>query len=172
MTRGYVQVYTGDGKGKTTAALGLIVRAVGAGLRVFCGHFLKGCSTAELQTLRTRFPDVTVRQFGRRCFVKGPPSAQDKRKAVRGLEETRRAMASGRYDIVIADEANAAVAVGLFGIGDLMRLVEEKPAGVELVITGRRAHPRLIRRADLVTVMKCRKHYYDRGVKARKGIEC
>jgi cob(I)alamin adenosyltransferase len=169
--RGYVQVYTGDGKGKTTAALGLIVRAVGAGLRVFFVQFVKGRASSEIRTLRSRFPEVTVRQFGRVTFIRGKPSGRDVAAAERGFRELRRAVHSGRYDLVIADEANVALSLGLLDRDEMLSLVEDKPENVELIITGRGASRALIRRADLVTEMRPVKHYYDAGVKGRPGIE-
>jgi cob(I)alamin adenosyltransferase len=169
--KGYVQVYTGNGKGKTTAALGLILRAAGAGLGVFLCQFMKKRPSAEIGILRARFSGVTVRRFGRRSFVRGRPSPEDIRAAKRGLAELRAAMRSGRYRVIVADEANVAVSIGLFPVDELLRLVDEKPEDVELVFTGRGADRRLIRRADLVTEMKAVKHYFDAGVAARHGIE-
>jgi len=170
--RGCVHVYTGDGKGKTCAALGLAVRAVGAGYRVFIGQFIKRGAFSEVRALRARLPEITLRQFGSGCFVRGRPPPAEIRRARRGLAALARALASGHYDVVIADEANCAVAAGLLAPDDLLALVAARPPGVELVLTGRDAHPRLLRRADLVTEMRCRKHYYARGVAARRGIEC
>ncbi|MBN1673278.1 MAG: cob(I)yrinic acid a,c-diamide adenosyltransferase [Kiritimatiellae bacterium] len=168
---GYVHIYTGDGKGKTTAALGLIVRATGAGLRVYMGQFLKRADTCESRTLRARFPDVTVERYGRGGFVRGKPSTADTAAARRGLTRLRRAVQSGQYDVVIADEANVAVALGLLPAEAFLRLIDDKPAPVELVLTGRGADRRLLAKADLVTEMTCRKHYYAAGVRARRGIE-
>lgn len=169
--KGYVQVYTGDGKGKTTAALGLIVRAAGAGLRVFLGQFMKAGAYSEIRALRDRFPEVTVRQFGRGRFIRGRPSPADVRAAQEGLAALRHAMRSGLYDVVIADEANTAAQAGLLAPADLLALIEDKPERVELVLTGRGAPRKLVRRADLVTEMVEVRHYYSRGVKARPGIE-
>jgi cob(I)alamin adenosyltransferase len=171
MKQGYIQVYTGDGKGKTCAALGLVLRACGAKLRVYLAQFIKRGRTCEIRSLRTRFPEVTVRPCGRGCFIIGKPKPADIAAAQKGLKQLRRAMLSGRYDIVIADEANSAVAAGLLSVRDLLALMNEKPAGVELVITGRQAHRQVIRRADLVTEMREIKHYYHQGVRARPGIE-
>lgn len=168
---GYVQVYTGDGKGKTTAALGLILRARGAGLRVYLGQFIKKGNFSEIKTLRDRFPEVTVEQYGLGHFIRGKPSEKDKAAAAAGLTKLRRAVTSGDYDVVVADEANPAVSVGLFPVDELLALIEAKPAEVELVITGRGADPAVIDRADLVTEMRSLKHYMDKGVVARKGVE-
>lgn len=172
MQHGYVQVYTGNGKGKTTAALGLALRAAGAGLKIYLGQFIKKGMFSEIRALQSRFPDIALRQYGRGGFIRGKPSGADILSARRGLADLRRAIAGGRYDVVIADEANCAVAAGLLKIEDLLGLIAAKPAGVELVFTGAGAHPRLIRRADLVTEMKAIKHYFQRQVRARRGIEC
>lgn len=170
--RGYVQLYTGAGKGKTTAALGLALRAVGAGLRVYLGQFIKQGCYSEIKALKRGFPEITVRQYGRGCFIRGRPMPAEIRAARQGLTELRAALRSRKYDVVIADEAVCAVTCGLFREDDLLRLIDHKPAAVELVITGRRAPARLVRRADLVTDMRARKHYFQRGVAARPGIEC
>lgn len=169
--KGYVQIYTGDGKCKTTAALGLAVRAVGAGLRVYLGQFIKAGCYSEIAILRDRFPEVTVEQYGQGKFVIGPPDAEDLRLAREGFERLRQVVQQGRHDVVIADEATSAVAAGLLSDDDLLTLMREKPGHVELVITGRGASPRLQAAADLVTDMKCVKHYFDVGVQGRPGIE-
>jgi len=169
--KGYVQVYTGNGKGKTTAALGLIVRACGAGLRVYFCQFIKGGICNEIKTLKKRFCDVTIQQCGRGRFIRGRPSREDIKLAHRGLEKLRVAMLSGKYDVMIADEANCAISCGLFTTSELMKLIDEKPDHVELVFTGRSASKRLIARADLVTEMMEVKHYFRKGIKSRPGIE-
>ncbi len=169
--RAYVQVYTGDGKGKTTAALGLALRAAGAGLRVFIAQFVKGMAYSELASL-ARFADlITVRQYGLRCFIRGAPKPEDIAAAREGLIEVREAVASGRFDMVILDEANIATHFGLFTAEELLEVVELAAGRIEIVITGRRADPRVIERADLVTEMREVKHYYAKGVPARRGIE-
>jgi cob(I)alamin adenosyltransferase len=169
--KGYIQVYTGDGKGKTTAALGLILRACGAGLRVCLIQFIKRGKTCEIRSLKEHFPEVAVKQCGRGCFIRGKPSSEDIQAARKGLKQTRSAMLNGKYDVVIADEANTAMAMGLFPVDDLLGLMNEKPETVELIVTGRRAHPRVTKRADLVTEMREIKHYFHKGVRARQGIE-
>jgi cob(I)alamin adenosyltransferase len=169
--RGYVQVYTGDGKGKTTAALGLAVRAAGAGLRVFIGQFVKGRPSSE-QAALDRFGDtITLRQFGRECFIHGAPTAEDIRCAEAGLDEARRVLEDGRHALVILDEANVAVQLGLFPVERILDLLAVRPPHVELVLTGRGADPRVLAQADLVTDMRAVKHYFARGVPARRGIE-
>jgi cob(I)alamin adenosyltransferase len=169
--RAYVQVYTGDGKGKTTAALGLALRAAGAGLHVFIAQFVKGMAYSELSSM-ARFADlVTVRQYGLRGFILDAPKPGDIAAARDGLREAREAVSSGRYDVVILDEANIATHFGLFPVEELLEVVDLAAGRVEIVITGRRADPRVLERADLVTEMREVKHYYAKGVGARRGIE-
>lgn len=170
MRKGFVQVYTGNGKGKTTAALGLAVRAAGAGLRVLIVQFIKQKKCSEHAALE-RFPDrITVRQCGK-GLLRGKPSAADVRAARKGMEEARQSVLSGEYDVAILDEANVAAHYGLIPVRDLLDLIANKPAGVELVITGRYADERVLEAADLVTEMKEIKHYMRQGVQARRGIE-
>jgi cob(I)alamin adenosyltransferase len=169
--QGYVQVYTGDGKGKTTAALGLALRSAGAGLKVFIGQFIKSAPYSEIKALE-RFSDlITIKQFGRGCFIRGNPCQADIDMACQALEAIGAALRSGEYDVVIADEANVAFGCKLISEQDLVALIDSRPPHVELVLTGRNAPPAVIERADLVTEMKPVKHYYDKGVMARKGIE-
>jgi cob(I)alamin adenosyltransferase len=166
-----VQVYTGDGKGKTTAALGLALRAAGAGLRVFIGQFIKQGHYSEIEALE-RFGDrITCRQYGRGCWIRGQGSEDDAALAHRGLDEMRGIIASGDYDVVILDEALMAAGFRMLDTEELIDLIDAKPERVELVFTGRWADPRLIERADLVTEMQEVKHYYQQGVRAREGIE-
>jgi cob(I)alamin adenosyltransferase len=167
----YVQVYTGDGKGKTTAALGLAVRAAGAGKKVFIAQFVKGTASSELVSLR-RFEDlIRVEQYGRDRFIRDAPTPEDKEAARRGLEETRTVVESGAFDLVILDEANIAAWYGLFSVDELLDVIEAAAGKTEIVVTGRKANERIIARADLVTEMREIKHYYARGVRAREGIE-
>jgi len=169
--KGYVQVYTGDGKGKTTAALGLAVRAAGAGLKTFIAQFVKGMKYCELDCLERLSDSITIKQYGRDCFIYREPAEEDIRAAREGLAEVREVMVSGQYDLVILDEANIATYYQLFSVDDLLDFIAARPEGVELVITGRRADPKVIEAADLVTEMKEVKHYYQQGVQARDGIE-
>ncbi len=171
LKQGYVQVYTGDGKGKTTAALGLALRAAGAGLKVYIGQFIKGMHYAELDALK-RFEDlITIKQFGSGCFIHGDPTPEDIELARQGLQLMKDVVAAGDHDVVILDEANVSVFLGLFTTQDLLDVIDVKPEHVELVITGRRAPQEVIDRADLVTEMREIKHYYTQGVEAREGIE-
>ena len=168
---GYVHVYTGNGKGKTTAALGLALRAAGAGWQVFFAQFAKGMPSSEM-TAFERFGDrITMRQYGRDSFIGQEPQVEDVDSAYCGLTECAEAIASGKYPLVILDEANVATLLQLLTVDDLIALIDSRPAEVELVLTGRGAHPRVLDRADLVTEMREVKHYYRQGVMARTGIE-
>ncbi len=169
--KGYVHVYTGDGKGKTTAAIGLAIRAAGAGRKVFIGQFLKSGEYSEHKALE-RFSDlIEIKQYGRGCFIYGAPEDEDIKAARKGLNEVRDIINSGEYDLVILDEANIAVYYKLFEVSKLLEIDRSRPEHVEIVITGRMADQSLIDEADLVTEMKEIKHYYKKGVIARPGIE-
>ena len=171
LPKGYLQVYTGSGKGKTTAALGLALRAAGAGLRVFVAQFVKGMHYSELDALK-RFEDlVTVRQYGRDCFIKKEPTQADVAAARAGLQDVKKVLAAGGCDVLVLDEANIATFYKLFGVDELLEVIDSRPGGVEVIVTGRRADEKLLERADLVTEMREVKHYYQKGVEAREGIE-
>lgn len=169
MERGYVHVYTGDGKGKTTAALGLVIRALGAGLSVCVVQFIKSMEYHELRTLRGL--GVPVHQFGRGCFITGEPAAEDRELAQRGVAFARELMTRGGLDLLVLDEINVTIPLKLLQTAEVLDLVRAKPAGLELVCTGRGAPPELMAAADLVTEMVNVRHYYDAGVPARDGIE-
>jgi len=169
--KGYIQVYTGNGKGKTTAALGLAIRAAGAGLKVFIAQFIKMGEYSEIKALK-RFKDlIKVEQFGSGRFIKGKPSASDIEAARKGVEKVKAVFTSGQHNVIIMEEANVAAGLGLLSVDDILKIMDEKPKDVELVITGRGADSRIIEKADLVTEMKEIKHYFQKGVKARIGIE-
>jgi len=170
--KGLIQVYTGSGKGKTTAAMGLAMRAAGQGLRVYIVQFMKGWPYyGELSTVG-RHPNITLKQFGRPDFVdKEHPEPIDVRMAQDALEHGREIVMSGEYDLVILDEVNVALEWKLIELQDLLSLLDGKPEGVELVLTGRYAHPEVITRADVVTEMKEIKHPYQRGLTSRQGID-
>ncbi|MBF0329535.1 MAG: cob(I)yrinic acid a,c-diamide adenosyltransferase [Nitrospirae bacterium] len=171
MRKGYVQVYTGNGKGKTTAALGLALRAAGAGQKVFIAQFIKARKCSEHKALE-RFSDlITLKQFGKGFILKRKPSAFDIKAAQGGINEIRSAICSGDFDVVILDEANVAAYHKLISIDCLLSLIEAKHRKTELVITGRYADEKVIEAADLVTEMKPVKHYVYSGIKARVGIE-
>ncbi|HNR12807.1 MAG TPA: cob(I)yrinic acid a,c-diamide adenosyltransferase [Thermodesulfobacteriota bacterium] len=169
--RGYIHLYTGNGKGKTTAAMGLALRAAGAGMKVFIVQFLKGQASAERKAFERLSDLVTIMHFGTGQLIKDKPTDRDMALAAEGLIEARRALISEEYDVVILDEIAVAVHFGLIPLEDVLSLIKEKPSFVELVLTGRYADPALIEAASLVTEMKDIKHYYDQGVAARKGIE-
>lgn len=169
--KGYTQVYTGDGKGKTTAALGLALRAAGAGLKVYIAQFIKSGDYSEIKALSRLADRITLEQFGLGRFIKAKPSPEDRAAAQKGLEAIRSALNSGNYQVVIMEEGNVAAMCGLFPVDEILAIMTQKPGDVELVITGRGADARVIDKADLVTEMKAVKHYYQDGVAARVGIE-
>jgi cob(I)alamin adenosyltransferase len=170
--KGLIQVFTGDGKGKTSAALGTALRCLGHDFTVCIIHFMKGNFPYGEQKMLSRLPDVTLQIFGRLSFVDpNNPEAEDIEEARKALEASRAAVLSGDYDLVVLDEINVASAWGLVSVGDVVRLIEEKPAHVEVILTGRYADSRLIELADLVTEMRAVKHPFDQGIKARAGCE-
>ncbi len=170
-SKGYVQVYTGNGKGKSTASFGLALRAVGAGYKVFIGQFLKGQDYSELKSFELLAPNVEVVKLGGECFIFGDPSEEDYVMAKEGLALCEKKLTSGEFDIVILDEINVALYFKVITEEDLLALIDKKPEHVELILTGRYASEKVIERADLVTEMKEIKHYYNIGVDARVGIE-
>ena len=165
-----IQVYTGNGKGKTTAALGLAVRAAGAGLKVFIGQFAKGRDYSELSVLK-KIKNIKVGQFGSACFIKKIPDKKDIALAESGLERIKKIIDKRIYDVVILDEINIAIKLKLLKLKDIIGLIKTSPKKTELVLTGRYAHPKIIKIADLVSEVKDIKHYYKKGTKARRGIE-
>lgn len=173
LKKGYIQVYTGNGKGKTTAALGLALRAAGRGLRTYIGQFMKGQPSGELKALEALDGRVIVKQYGRSAPVhlSVSPGAQDISLAQRGLDRAAEAMRSEQYDIIVLDEVTVALRFGLLTVEALVDFIKLKPERVELVITGRYAPKQIIEMADLVTEMREVKHYYQNGVGAREGIE-
>jgi len=171
VVKGYIQVYTGNGKGKTTAALGLSLRAVGAGFNVFIAQFVKGMEYSELKSIKQLSPKITLKQFGHDCFIYQNPKDEDFKVAREGFEEVKKIVAGGKFDLVILDEINIATHYKLISIKEILKLLETKPENVEIVLTGRNVDKRIIEIADLVTEMKEIKHYYQKGVQARKGIE-
>jgi cob(I)alamin adenosyltransferase len=173
LEKGMVQVYTGNGKGKTTAALGLAFRALGRGLAVHMIQFVKGVERCGEHLAAERFaPCFTVVQMGHNGWLgREEPGPEAVRMAREAFEMAREAVTCGRYDIVILDEINTAVSHRLVAVEELLRLIREKGEHVELVLTGRNAAPEVIEAADLVTEMREVKHYYKAGVKARIGIE-
>ncbi|MEW6684600.1 MAG: cob(I)yrinic acid a,c-diamide adenosyltransferase [Candidatus Edwardsbacteria bacterium] len=173
MRFGTVQVYTGDGKGKTTAALGQALRASGHGLKVFVIQFMKGSKNyGELKAVKS-FPNFTIEQYGLDTFVKkGAPSEKDLELAQKGFNKAKEIIKSSKYDMVILDEINVAIDYGLLELNEVVQLIKQKPKSVELILTGRYAPLQILALADLVTEMKELKHHYStKGIQAREGIE-
>lgn len=173
LEQGLIQVYTGNGKGKTTAALGLAFRALGRGFKVCMIQFMKGGGPYGEHFAAQRFPDqFTIVQTGRPGWVnRENPDAEDIRLAQEALHKARAVLAEGCYDLVILDEINGAISFGLLAVDDVLDMLRQKPPRIELVLTGRNADERIIELADLVTEMREVKHYYQAGVPARLGIE-
>ncbi len=171
LTKGLIHVYTGNGKGKTTAAIGLGIRAVGNGLKVIMIQFMKGRRYSELDAL-SQVKNFTVVQFGRDEFVsKNNPEKIDCDLAKKGLLYAQDILQKGEYDVVILDEINVAVDYTLIPIDDVLRLMKQKPDTTELILTGRYAHPEIIKHADLVSEILEIKHPYQKGTPCRKGID-
>jgi cob(I)alamin adenosyltransferase len=168
--KGYIHLYTGNGKGKTSAAIGLAIRAVGAGKRVFIAQFVKGMHYSELDALK-RFPEIELRQYGLDCFIKNKPTQKDIDAARAGLTEVEMIVTENSFDVLILDEICIALYYHLFEEKEVINLLKAKPAEMEVILTGRYATEALYEIADLVTEMKEIKHYYNDGVAARKGIE-
>ena len=172
MEKGYTQIYTGNGKGKTTAALGLITRAVGSNFKIFLCQFLKGRDYGELYTLK-KFETVTHERYGRGVFIKNKEfvTDEDKKLMREGYESLKNALLRGKYDIVIADEILGTLRYDLISVDEIKFLIKNKPETTELILTGRNAPDELIEMADLVTEMREVKHYFQKGIMSRKGIE-
>jgi cob(I)alamin adenosyltransferase len=169
--RGYLQVYTGDGKGKTTAALGLTLRAIGNGARVFIGQFMKNGDYGEIKALQSFTENVRIQQFGTGQFINRKMALDDYKSCRQGIHTIKHVLISGDYHLVILDEINTALCCGLLTVKELMGIARLKPDNLELVFTGRYAPPQVLEIADLVTEMKEVKHYYHTGVAARPAIE-
>jgi len=169
--QGYVQVYTGNGKGKTTAAMGQALRAAGAGWKVYIAQFVKGMHYSELDSL-ARYSDlIRIKQYGRDCFIHGNPAEEDCRLAREGLEEVRGIVFSGEYGMVVLDEVSIAILYKLVDLQEVLSLIQERHPSVELILTGRKVPEEILEIADLVTEMREVKHFYQQGVQARAGIE-
>ncbi|WP_066504840.1 cob(I)yrinic acid a,c-diamide adenosyltransferase [Abyssisolibacter fermentans] len=169
MNKGYVHVYTGNGKGKTTAAFGLALRAVCAGKKVFVGQFVKGMKYSETK-VEKYISSIEIKQFGLDCFIYKEPTQEDIDMAKKGLGICRKKLQED-YDVVILDEINIALYFKLVSIDEVLELINSRKKNIELILTGRYAPKEIIEAADLVTEMKEIKHYYNIGVEARKGIE-
>lgn len=203
MRKGLIQVYTGDGKGKTTAALGLALRTIGQGYKVYMIQFMKGGAyTGEYISAYNYLPNFKIKQFGRPCIkqqrqlkLKGYNSKKEFFNIVRddiicgpcrycflndsiqkdyveqGYQKCLEIIESGEHDLIILDEINVAMSLGMIDENLILKLIEKKPKHVELILTGRNAPKKILEKADLVTVMKLQKHYYNNGICARRGIE-
>ena len=173
LTRGLVHVYTGNGKGKTTASLGLALRATGHGLRVGVLQFMKGSTVyGELAAARRLAPELSIEQVGRDTFVsRSNPDPEDVAMARKGFDKAIEMVRSGEYDLIVLDELNCVVDYGMIPLQEVRELIRLKAPHTELVLTGRNAHPDIVALADLVTEMREVKHYYNSGQHARTGIE-
>jgi cob(I)alamin adenosyltransferase len=172
LSKGMIQVYTGDGKGKTTCALGLSFRAAGQGFRVFMIQFLKGRETGEAQAAARLAPEMTLRYFGRPGLVNlKSPAPEDLALVTEAWDLARRVITAGEHDLVVLDEINLVLTYNLVPLDEVLQVLRERPPWVEVVLTGRQAPPELVELADLVTEMRPVKHYYQAGVKSRRGIE-
>lgn len=171
LTKGFIHVYTGNGKGKTTAAIGLGIRAAGSGLKVLMIQFMKGRRYSELDALE-QVKDFTVVQFGRDEFVsKKNPEKIDIDLAQKGVSYAREVLQKNLFDVVILDEINVAVDFHLIALDEVLNLLKQKPKTMELILTGRYAPPELIKHADVVSEVLEIKHPYQNGIQSRKGID-
>jgi len=173
LEHGFIQIYTGNGKGKTTAAIGQAVRAAGFGLKSYIAQFMKEYTYNELVSLKHLSNWIDIEQFGGDAFVykKELPGKDELAKAKKGLQTAKENMLSGEYDLIILDEAIVAIYFKLIRTNDLIEFIKQKPENVELILTGRYCPDELIELADLVTEMKEIKHYYQKGITSRRGIE-
>ncbi len=171
--KGYIHIYTGNGKGKTTAALGLALRAAGCGLKTCIVQFMKGQHYSELEAVKMLRGLVCIEQYGHPffCRITDPPDPEDVKRAGVALSRLHALMDSNEWNLLVADEIVTAMKFGFIAEQDVLALMKRKPEGMELVLTGRGATETLIREADLVTEMLEVKHYYQKGVQARCGIE-
>jgi len=173
LSKGFIHIYTGNGKGKTTAAIGQAIRAAGAGLKTYIAQFMKEYPYSELESLKLFKEKITIEQFCGDEFVyrRQLPDESEIKKASEGLSSAKAKMLSGEYDLIILDEAIVAIYFKLLTVNQILEFIESKPESVELILTGRYCPQELISKADLVTEMKEIKHYYTQGITARKGIE-
>jgi len=170
--KGLVQIFTGDGKGKTSAALGTVIRALGYGLKVCIVVFMKGHYPYSEWAFLFKVPDVRIERFGFETFTDpNNVKPEEKEEAAKALASAREAVLGGEYDLVVLDEINIAAAWKLIELDEVVRLIQDKPQNVELILTGRNADAKLVQMADLVTECLNIKHPYDKGIMARKGID-
>jgi cob(I)alamin adenosyltransferase len=169
---GFVEIFTGNGRGKSSAALGVVLRALGHGLRAHIIYFMKGNYPYGEQKIISQLPNVTFAAFGQEDFVDPANVKPEEREQARqALKEARRAVLSNEYDLVVLDEVNVAVAWKLVDLEEVIELIKEKPQKVELILTGRYADGKLIQLADLVTEMVEVKHPYQKGITSRRGFD-
>lgn len=171
MEKGFIQLYTGNGKGKTSAAFGMALRATMAGKKVYIAQFVKSMKYSETR-IETLLENITIEQFGRGCYLSRDVDDADRQAARDGLRQCQQALRSGDWDLVILDEVTIALHFELFSMADLLRVLDEKATHTEVILTGRYAPQELINRADLVTEMVEIKHYYSQGVLSRPGFDC
>lgn len=170
LEKGYIQVYTGNGKGKTTASIGVSLRMLCNGGKVFMGEFMKGQGSSEMKAMN-KYPNYTVEQFGLPNFVMNKASEEDIINARKGFARMKDILLSGEYDLVVFDEINSTIFYGMLTPEEVIDLLKQKPDKTEVILTGRNAHEKVMEFADLVTEMCEIKHYYQKGVMARTGIE-
>jgi len=171
MAKGYIHVYTGDGKGKSTAAFGLALRAACAEKKVYIGQFVKDMAYSET-AVTEKYANITIEQLGRGCFISKNPDQEDIDMAESALERCKAVLAEGAYDLVILDEVFIAIFYNLLTTAKVLEILRDRASHVEVVLTGRYAPNEIIEYADLVTEMREIKHYYEQGVLSRKGIDC
>ena len=171
MEKGYIHVYTGNGKGKTTAALGVAIRKICVGDKVFFGQFIKGMKYSET-CLEKKLDGILFRQYGEDCFIDKDPTDEDKLRARAGLLDCKKIINSGDYQLVVLDEIFIAIYFNLLKVEDVLEIIKGKPENLEIILTGRYCPEEIIELADLVTEMREIKHYYSSGVLSRKGIDC
>ncbi len=171
MRKGYIHIYTGNGKGKTTAALGLALRAAGHGYKTYIGQFMKGSHYGELISLKD-IKEIDIEQFGtEKCITKAEVDKRHKDAAQKGLSRIKEVLKRKEYQVVVLDEICVTIWFGLIAEHEVIEVLRTKPYDIELVLTGRNASDALLEHADLITEMKEIQHYYSNGIKARQGIE-
>ncbi|MHB8125280.1 MAG: cob(I)yrinic acid a,c-diamide adenosyltransferase [Desulfitobacteriaceae bacterium] len=171
MNKGYIHIYTGNGKGKTTAAFGLAVRAACFGKKVYIGQFVKDMKYNETG-IEAYLPNIKIEQLGAGCFIDKVPVESDRVIAGEALEKCAQILKNGEYDVVILDEINIAIYFKLITVEKVISALDNRAEHVEVVLTGRYAPDELINKADLVTDMNEVKHYYNQGILSRPGIDC
>ncbi len=171
--KGYIQIYTGNGKGKTSAAIGVAVRAAGIGLKTYFVQFMKVFPYSEVESLKKLENFITLEQFGKDDFIfrKEPPNKEEIAETKKGLNSAKEKMLSGNYDIIILDEICVSIYFSLFTTEEILDFMNEKPVNVELILTGRYCPQAIVEKADLVSEIEEIKHYYSQGILSRKGFD-